>query len=99
MQRFVHFKGIQTLDMRCCDQATITDAAFQHLRGIKVLQMYFCRAVCIQAAKDAGLPVEKKKKRVNFCTRSSRRPPSVPFHLEGSPSPFLSPLGPLTHFG
>ena len=54
---FEHLKGIQNLSMCFCHQATITDAAFQHLKGIKVLLMFFCSAVCIQAARDAGLPV------------------------------------------
>jgi hypothetical protein len=36
------------------------NAAFHHLEGSKVLQMYECRAVFIQAARDAGLPVSEE---------------------------------------
>ena len=56
---FEHLKGIEKLNMRFCRQDTITDAAFQHLKGIKGLFMYGCRAVCKQAARDAGLPVSE----------------------------------------
>ena len=57
---FEHLKGIEKLNMCYCFQETITDAAFQHLKGIKVLYMYHCRAECIQAARDAGLPVSEE---------------------------------------
>ena len=34
--------GIQKLSIWCCDQATLTDAAFAPLRGIRVLNMSQC---------------------------------------------------------
>ena len=36
---FVHLGGIQSLNMRYCNQVTIKDAAFLHLRGIHNLQL------------------------------------------------------------
>ena len=57
---FEHLKGIEKLNMCLCDQDTITGAAFQHLKGIKLLYMHGCRAVCKQAARDAGLHVSEK---------------------------------------
>ena len=54
---FVHLRGIERLNMDSCNQATITDAAFKHLKGIQELSMWGSRAECIQAAKDAALPV------------------------------------------
>ncbi len=35
--------GIQRLSIACCRQATITDTAFAHLRGIQLLNMSNCR--------------------------------------------------------
>ena len=57
---FEHLKEIEKLNMCFCRQDTITDAAFQHLKGIKVLHMFRCRTVCIQSARDAGLPVSNE---------------------------------------
>jgi hypothetical protein len=34
---FVHLRGLRSLDMSGCSQATITDAAFAHLAGIHTL--------------------------------------------------------------
>ena len=47
---FVHFVGLWELNMRAC--RVVTDAAFAHLRGIRVLEMSFCWQRDIT---DAGL--------------------------------------------
>ena len=47
---FVHFRGIQKLDMQGCKQATITDAAFAQLRGIHTLNMSCCKQATITDA-------------------------------------------------
>ena len=47
---FVDLRGIQTLNMRWCNQATITDAAFVHLRGIQTLDMSYCSQATITDA-------------------------------------------------
>ena len=39
---FVHFEGVNTLDMSGCNQEGITDAAFVHLKGIHTLNMSGC---------------------------------------------------------
>jgi hypothetical protein len=52
---FEYLKGVECY----CAQATITGAAFQYLKVIMVLNMRACRAVCFQAARDAGLPVSE----------------------------------------
>ena len=41
---FVHFEGLQELDLSFCTDA-VTDAAFVHLKGIKMLKMTFCRKI------------------------------------------------------
>ncbi len=38
----MHLKGINTLDMGCCDQDTITDAAIANLKGIESLSIFNC---------------------------------------------------------
>ena len=38
----MHLKGIHTLNMGCCWQDTITDAAFVHLKGIHSLSLWYC---------------------------------------------------------
>ena len=44
-------RGIHTLDMNYCDQATITPLAISHLAGIKSLDTSYCsRAVRIASA-------------------------------------------------
>ena len=48
---FVHLRGIHTLYMYACNQATITDAAFVHLCGIQSLSM----SGCTQARTDEPL--------------------------------------------
>ena len=68
-------KGIEELNMRYCDQDNITDAAFQHLKGIKVLHMYGCRTVCKQAARDVGLFVRDQS------SASGAFPPPPPLAL------------------
>ena len=52
---FVHLRGIHTLDMSWCDQATITDAAFAHLVGIQSLNMQGCEQATITDAAFAHL--------------------------------------------
>ena len=49
---FVHFRGINTLDMTCCG---ITDAAFAHLPGIRTLDMRGCNQATITDAAFAHL--------------------------------------------
>ena len=39
----MHLRGIQTLDITLCSQATIPDAAFVHLRGIQKLDMNYSK--------------------------------------------------------
>ena len=50
---FVHLRGIQKLDMSWCNQATITGAAFMHLREIFTLYTDFF-SPAIQAASAAS---------------------------------------------
>ena len=52
---FVHLRGLHTLYMRHCGQATLTDAALVHLVGIISLDVYGCRPAFIRAAKARGL--------------------------------------------
>ena len=47
--------AIRTLCMRRCSQATITDAAFEHLRGIRSLDMSCCNQATITDAAFAPL--------------------------------------------
>jgi hypothetical protein len=47
---FVHFEGINMLNMERCRQAGITDAAFVHLKGIYMLKMRDCNQVGITDA-------------------------------------------------
>jgi hypothetical protein len=52
---FMYLRGIHTLDMRRCDQSTITDAAFAHLQGIHTLHMAGCSQSTITVAAFAHL--------------------------------------------
>ena len=47
--------GIPAFNMSGCKQATITDAAFAHLRGIYALDMRGCLPAIISAAMALGL--------------------------------------------
>ena len=51
----MHLRGVHTLDMSCCSQPTITDAAFAHLRGIHTLSMSYCNQATITDAAFAHL--------------------------------------------
>ena len=44
---FAHLRGIHTLSMSFCNQASITDAAFAYLRGIHTLHMWDCNQATI----------------------------------------------------
>ena len=39
----MHLRGIHTLNIGSCDQASIKDAAFEHLRGIHMLIIWYYR--------------------------------------------------------
>ena len=52
---FVHLRGIHTLNMAGCSQATITDGTFAHLRGIHTLNMSYCRQATITDGAFAHL--------------------------------------------
>jgi hypothetical protein len=52
---FVHLRGIHTLDIMHCAQATLTEAALAHLAGIAELNVYGCRPAFVRAAKALGL--------------------------------------------
>ena len=47
---FEHLRGIRSLVMSGCSQASITDAAFAHLAGIQSLEMNGCRQVTLTDA-------------------------------------------------
>ena len=53
-------KGIHSLVMSWCDQATITGEGLEHLQGISRLGMYECRAEAKAAAESLGLPVAER---------------------------------------
>ena len=58
---FVHLRGLRSLDMGWCTQATITDGAFAHLAGIHTLDMRWCSQATITDAcrahlQQAGIP-------------------------------------------
>ncbi len=50
---FVHFEGLQELDMTVCNE--VTDAAFVHLKGIRKLRMWGCSQETITDAAFANL--------------------------------------------
>ena len=66
----MHLRGIQELDMRGFNQATITNAAFVHLRGIQKLNMFNCSQIT-----DAAL----------MHLRGSHTPPYRPLPSRSSP--------------
>ena len=65
---FVHLRGIDTLSMWGCNQATITDAAFVHLTGIQSLSMTGCRQITDAAFKNlCGI----QKLNMAFCDQAT----------------------------
>jgi hypothetical protein len=39
----VHLKGIQIIDLSCCDQ--ITDRGLAHLEGVHTINLYECKQI------------------------------------------------------
>ena len=58
---FVHLRGIHTLVIDDCRQATITGATFAHLQGIQALGMYRCRADQLATARSLGLRINTRR--------------------------------------
>ena len=53
----MHLRGIHTLVIEGCAQATLTGAGLAHLRGIRALGMYSSRPDLVAAARALSLPV------------------------------------------
>jgi hypothetical protein len=53
---FAHLRGIRTLELDGCSQATITGATFSSLAGIETLSLRGCSAGAAAAARALGLP-------------------------------------------
>ena len=71
--------GIKSLDMHLCNQATITDAAFVHLRGIQELDVRSCSQATITAAAFVHL------RGIRILSTDGAAPPLVPLLPQSSP--------------
>ncbi len=60
----MHLRGIHTLVMSGCRQATIAGATFASLQGIAALGLSDCGDAAVAAAQSLGLPVRHRASRL-----------------------------------